>query len=182
MSLAKLIETELPLSEYELQLNFRKFYVKKPSTQTELRFERLGNPSRHFRVVSSYNDNLERIVNYYNTNPQRKSKRANRELDTDNYYQTLQQATTEGFYLERFNKNVATQEMYDELIKEYALNAQTSLKKIAKNLSKKYNINISSSTISKYARKALNCKKRKLARDLYPNFMAQKTKNLYTLI
>ena len=83
----------------------------------------------------------------------------------------IQYALNKGYKLNRYDNHIATTNMKSEIVKEYCTNYSKSLTQIAKNLSKKYNMNISESTIRKYARKKLGSnkinRKDKSAKKLY---------------
>lgn len=73
----------------------------------------------------------------------------------DDAMMTLRYSLNKGYTIDRYDRHVAPQEMRHEMVKEYALNYEKSLKTIARELSHKYHLHVSESTIRKYARREL---------------------------
>ncbi|MBN2458360.1 hypothetical protein JXB31_04485 [Candidatus Woesearchaeota archaeon] len=80
-----------------------------------------------------------------------------------------------GHYINRYDNNIAPDEMKDEIVREYCLNKDDSLSKIASEISRKYSMNISQKTIRKYARKALGdpelSRRGEHSKELYARFI-----------
>lgn len=66
--------------------------------------------------------------------------------------------------IKKYDNKIATEEYKNKIIKHYQQSNKT-LKEIAQDLSKEYGMNISTSTISRYARKELNVKNRREAKN-----------------
>lgn len=69
------------------------------------------------------------------------------------------------FQITAYNHHIASDHMKQDIVDSYCTSKE-SLKSLAKTISEKYGMNISSSTISKYARKETKTKNRKEARKL----------------
>jgi hypothetical protein len=67
----------------------------------------------------------------------------------------LKSAISQGYYLNRYDANIASSKMKAEMLDEYCLNTSTSLKKIAERISRKYKMNVSEKTIRAYSKKEL---------------------------
>jgi hypothetical protein len=92
------------------------------------------------------NYSLKHIVALYNSSWIKSS---------DDAITVLKSAVSQGFYLNRYDSKIASDEMKSEMVRDYSLNISTSLKNIAKQLSSKYGMNVSEKTIRKYAKKQL---------------------------
>ena len=115
---------------------------------------------------------LDHIVEIKNNNPYAtidslvvKSNVENEQELQKNYsdHFTAYQAGKTNLKFARYDSNIAPKDMKQEMVEAYQ-NSEKSLKAIAIELSDKYGMNISSSTISKYSRQELNVKNRKEAK------------------
>ncbi|MBN1377470.1 response regulator transcription factor [Candidatus Woesearchaeota archaeon] len=68
------------------------------------------------------------------------------------------------YYIKQYRNDLASDEMKEEMVEMYR-NSGKTLKEISKELTRKYSIHISASTISKYSRKKLKVKNRKEAKN-----------------
>ncbi len=68
------------------------------------------------------------------------------------------------YYIKQYRHDLASDEMKEEITESYK-NSDKTLKEISNDLTKKYGIHISASTLSKYARKELNVRNRKEAKN-----------------
>jgi hypothetical protein len=76
-------------------------------------------------------------------------------------YQALRTAMSQGHMVNRYDNDLATDAMREEMVREYCTNYSKSLKTIAHELSEKYHLRVSESTIRNYARKKLGDVRRK---------------------
>ncbi|MEM4267718.1 MAG: hypothetical protein QXK37_02710 [Candidatus Woesearchaeota archaeon] len=67
----------------------------------------------------------------------------------------VERALKSGFYISRYNSNFAPTSMKKEVIREYCTNYSKPLRTLAEKISKKYNMNISQSTMRRLVRKEL---------------------------
>lgn len=106
-----------------------------------------------------YEDDLSRIVDYKNNNPNISMKKLVKELNLDKdenaTYDTLKSALDKGYKLNKFDQNLLTLDMTKDILYQYAKNTKKSLKDITNKLTSKYHMNMSESTIRRIARREL---------------------------
>ncbi len=133
------------------QHNSRLSYIaKRIKTALNISERRNAIKKKQSSIISYINKNphksLDSIASSFYKNsasPEKKLKKA------------VLKSLSDGFYIEKYNNALASDNMKKDIVKQYSTNYTISLKQIAENLSRKYNMHISESTIRKYARKEL---------------------------
>ncbi len=78
--------------------------------------------------------------------------------------ETIKKAVESGLQLKRYDNNIAPDAMKEEMVVRYCTDYTASLEHIAKDISEKYKVNVSSATIRKYARKKLGSRLTRVGR------------------
>jgi hypothetical protein len=102
-----------------------------------------------------------RFFEYRNSHSQKRLSTIIREAaipeitNTSEAYGALRTAMSEGHMVNRYDNDLASDTMRDEMVRAYCTDFSKSLKTIAEELSRKYHLHVSESTIRNYARNQL---------------------------
>mgnify|MGYP000684071323 CR=1 FL=1 len=124
------------------------------SNKAELFEQYVQNPVNFKKAAKAFVENVESKLrgSYVQTleyRVQQLEKKLERYEKAHNANQHLD------FYIPKYNANLATNAMKKEIVQSYCTDYRRSLKAIAKDLSEKYGMNVSESTMRRIARKEL---------------------------
>lgn len=132
-------------------------YREEPQSQEEIKTEdkNYNHPEKNLE------DNIEKLIEYKNSHNKYSMDRVVREANIpaiqtkEKAYEEIRKALgrkDSSYYLNRFDANIASNEMKREMAEQYMNNKQKPLKAIAENLSDKYHMHVCEETIRKYAK------------------------------